>query len=356
MKKKTKITIVIIVILGLVLIGCSFLYTYYLSPVDKKSNAVIEVEVEPGMTSRDIGELLEKRGVIKNKNFFLVYLKLNDCNSLKASTYDLKKSMNLEEVVSTLCKGNSYNANVIRVTFKEGKTVKDYMKVISDNFGYDYDTLIKDINDRAYLQTLIEKYWFLESDILDENIYYPLEGYLTPDTYEFDKNTEFKKIIEVLLDHTDKNLSPYKKQITTSKFSVHEYLTLASMTELEGLNSKDRKLIVGVFINRLNLKMSLGSDVTTYYGLQKNMDRDLTTEEFNKKNYYNTRASSMAGKLPIGPICNPSKVSIDASINPTDSEYLYFVADKNGKIYYNTTNQDHLKTVKEIKEAGNWIW
>ena len=356
MKKKVKITIIIIVLLGLILIAGSFLYTYFLSPIDKNSTAVIEVKVEQGMTSRDIGELLEKRGVIKNKDFFLVYLKLNECNSLKASTYELKKSMNLEEIVDTLCKGNSYNENIIRVTFKEGKTVKDYMKVISDNFGYDYDTLINDVNDRTYLQTLIEKYWFLDSDILDENIYYPLEGYLTPDTYEFNKNTEFKKIIEVLLDHTDKNLAPYKNKINNSKFTVHEYLTLASMTELEGLNSKDRKLIVGVFVNRLNLKMNLGSDVTTYYGLQKKMDGDLTTEEFNKKNYYNTRASSMAGKLPIGPICNPSKVSIDASFNPTDSDYLYFVADKNGKIYYNTTNQDHLKTVKEIKEAGNWIW
>ena len=356
MKKKVKITIALVVILGLILIAGSFLYTYFLSPVDKNSDAVIEVKVEQGMTSRDIGELLEKRGVIKNKNFFLLYLKINGCDSLKASTYDLKKGMSLEKIVDTLCKGNSYNENVIRVTFKEGKTVKDYMKVISDNFGYDYDALIKDVNDRTYLQTLIEKYWFLDSSILNENIYYPLEGYLTPDTYEFDKNTEFKKIIEVLLEHTDKNLSPYKNSINSGKFSVHEYLTLASMAELEGLNSKDRKLIVGVFINRLNLKMNLGSDVTTYYGLQKTMDRDLTTEEFNKKNFYNTRSSSMAGKLPIGPICNPSKVSIDASINPTDSQYLYFVADKNGKIYYNTTNQDHLKAVKEIKEAGNWIW
>lgn len=356
MKRKVKVTILIIVILGLLLIGGSFLYTYYLSPVDKSSEAVIEVEVESGMTSRDIGALLEKRGVIKNKNFFLLYLKLNSCSSLKASTYDFKKSMNLEEVVNTLCEGNSYNANVIRVTFKEGKTVKDYVKVISDNFGYDYDTLIKQINDKTFLQALIEKYWFLDSDILNDNIYYPLEGYLTPDTYEFDKNTEFKEIIEVLLDHTDKNLSPYKKQINSSKFSIHEYLTLASMAELEGLNSKDRKLIVGVFLNRLDAKMSLGSDVTTYYGLQESMNRDLTTDEFNQKNYYNTRSSSMAGKLPIGPICNPSKISIDASFNPTESKYLYFVADKNGKIYYNTTNAEHLKTVNEIKEAGNWIW
>ena len=356
MKRKTKATIIIITLLGFMLIGGSFLYTYFLMPVDKNSDADIEVTIEPGMTSRNIGELLEKRNVIKNKTFLLLYLKINGCNSLKASTYDLKKSMDLETIVDTLCKGNSYNENVIKITFKEGKTVKDYVKLLSDSFGFDYDESIDTINDKKFLESLIEKYWFLDSDILDDNIYYALEGYLAPDTYEFDKDTEFKEVIEVLLNHTDKALQPYKSKINSSGYSVHEYLTLASMAELEGLNSADRKVIVGVFENRLKIKMSLGSDVTTYYGLQKNMDSDLTSDEFNKANYYNTRSSSMAGKLPIGPICNPSKDSIDAAFNPTDSKYLYFVADKNGKIYYNTTNEDHLRTVKEIKEAGNWIW
>lgn len=356
MNKKTKATIIIIVFIGLILIGGSFLYTYLLAPVDKVSNADIEVVVSPGMTSRDIGTLLEKKGLIKNEKFFLLYLKVNKCSSLKASTYDLKKSMSLEEIVDNLCKGNSYNDNVVKLTFKEGKTVKDYVKLISDSFDYDYDELITTVNDKTFLQGLIEEYWFLSSDILDDNIYYPLEGYLAPNTYEFNKDADFKEIIEVLLDHTAEVLEPYKKSINNSEYSVHEYLTLASMAELEGLNSKDRKMIVGVFLNRLKLKMNLGSDVTTYYGLQKNMDKDLTSDEFNKVNYYNTRASSMAGKLPIGPICNPSKDSIEAAFKPTDSEYLYFVADKNGKIYYNTTNEGHLKTIKEIKEAGNWIW
>ena len=64
----------------------------------------------------------------------------------------------------------------------------------------------------------------------------------------------------------------------------------------------------------------------------------------------------MAGKLPVGPICSVSKSSIEASINPTTNDYYYFVADKNGKIYYNKTSSGHLQTIKEIKEAGNWIW
>ena len=160
----------------------------------------------------------------------------------------------------------------------------------------------------------------------------------------------------MLLDQTDKILTPYKEKISASGKSVHYYLTMASITELEGLNEKDRKMIVGVFNNRLAKNMNLGSDVTTYYGIQKNMTSDLTVQQFAQSNAYNTRASNMAGKLPVGPICNPSTISIDASINPTDNNYLFFVADKNGKVYYTMTNKEHEQAIKEIKQAGNWIW
>ena len=77
---------------------------------------------------------------------------------------------------------------------------------------------------------------------------------------------------------------------------------------------------------------------------------------FNKYNPYNTRSSEMAGKLPVGPICNPSKDSILASINPTSSDYYYFVADKNGTVYYTKTSSEHTAKVKELKENGDWIW
>ena len=191
----------------------------------------------------------------------------------------------------------------------------------------------------------------MTNDIFDSRIYYPLEGYLAPDTYEFSKDSSVKEIIQVMLDQTAKNLSSYR-----SLNNIHKYITLASMAELEGVNTKDRKMIVGVFNNRLAANMNLGSDVTTYYAFQKNMTGDLTAKEFATSNPYNTRASDMAGKLPVGPICSVSKSSIDASINPTANDYYYFVADKNGKIYYNKTSSGHLQTIKEIKEAGNWIW
>ena len=150
-----------------------------------------------------------------------------------------------------------------------------------------------------------------------------------------------------------KNWEPYRSKIQDN---VHYYMTMASMLELEGTNTENRKMIAGIFENRLATNMNLGSDVTTYYALQYPMTSDLTTDQFATVNPYNTRASNMAGQMPIGPICNPTLSSLEASIEPTDSTYLYFVADKNGNIYYSNTLAEHEARVQEIKDAGDWIW
>lgn len=355
MKKKVKITIIIISIIAVLLIAVSILYVVLSMPVDKDSKTKIEVVVEQGMSTKQIAELLEKKDIIRSSSFFLLYLKLNKCESLKAGPYDFTKSMNVKQIKEKLCSGK-VKKDSVRVTFKEGKRLTSYISLISKEFNINEEEVKNTFNNKEYLKELINKYWFLTDEILNENIYYPLEGYLFPETYEFNKKATTKDVIKRLLDQTDKVLTPYKEQITSSGKSVHYYLTMASIAELEGLNANDRKMIVGVFNNRLNRGMNLGSDVTTYYGLQKPMTSDLTAQEFATQNAYNTRASNMAGKLPVGPICSPSKSSIESSINPTDNNYLFFVADKNGKVYYTTTNKEHEQTIKEIKQAGNWIW
>ena len=329
------------------------LYQYQVSPTDKSSNAKVEVVIKPGMSTSQIASLLKKKYLIKDEFFFKVYMKLNRRDSIKASTYYLSKNMSLDNIVSLLEKGTS-NTD-ISITFKEGKTIKDYAKLLSETTNISEDEFLTKMKDKTYLASLIKSYWFLTDAILDSNIYYGLEGYLAPDTYNFkDKDVTVEEVIKTLLDQEEKNLSPYKD--TLSKMNVHEVLTLASISELEGLKDTDRKLIVGVFQNRLSKGMNLGSDVTTYYAFNQAMDKDLTSEMFNTYNPYNTRSSAMAGKLPVGPICNPSIESIMASINPTKSDYYYFVADKNGNVYYTKTSSEHSAKVKELKEKGDWIW
>lgn len=353
-RRRPKPLLIIIVTIATLLILLASLWIYLESPVDSKSDTNIEVIIPAGTSTKGIADVLKEKRLIKSKLFFQIYVKINNKKSLKASTYIMKPNMSLEEITNILEKGNSYNPDVITITFKEGKRITDYAKEIAKYTIHDYDEVLAILSDKQYAATLIQKYWFLTDAILQEGIYYPLEGYLAPDTYNFENQTvSVEKIIETMLDQTMHNLEKYKSQLNTD---IHYYVTMASIVELEGTNTKNRKMIVGVFENRLKSGMNLGSDVTTYYALQHPMTKDLTTEQFATVNPYNTRSTTMMGKMPIGPICNPSTSSLEASINKTDNDYLYFVADKNGKIYYTSTLADHNATVKEIKEKGDWIW
>ena len=192
--------------------------------------------------------------------------------------------------------------------------------------------------------------------ILNDQLYYSLEGYLYPNTYQFDdKDVSVEDIFNTMIDQMDKQLKPVKGSIDTSNYKPHQLLTLASIIELEGVHSDDRNGIASVFYNRLNANMNLGSDVTTYYGARVKMsERDLYVQELNSENPYNTRNINMAGQLPIGPICNPSIESIKAAVNPSSGEYYYFVADKNKKTYFSKTYQEHENTIAKLKKEGLW--
>jgi len=351
--KLGKIILFLLILIALVSIGAGVAWSYLLSPVDSKDDTPITVEIQNGTGSNQIGRVLKNKGLIRSTFMYKIYLKVNNIDDLKASKYTLKKSMSMEEIIKLLQKGVASNENAIKMKFLDGYRITDYAKVISDSLNIEYDTVISIMKDREYMKELIEKYWFLSEKILDESIYYPLEGYLAPETYYFDENSDTKTVIIRLLDQMKEILDPYKEKIGSNP---HYYLTMASIVQLEGTNDENRKMIVGVFENRIEAGMNLGSDVTTYYAFQESMDHDLTYEQFNTENPYNTRGPNMIGKMPIGPICNPNISSIKASINPTDNDYFFFVADKNGQIYFTKTNAEHNQKVQEIKDAGLWIF
>ena len=353
--KKIKIKPLFIVIVLVLLIVAFFgSIAFFIGPVNSLNKKDIEVEIKSGTGREGIAKILKEKGLIRSVNVFKLYLKINKITNLKAGTYLLNKSMNLENIVKKLEVGSNYNPNRVVLTFREGERITDYAKIIDKYTNNTYDDVINTIKSKEYLNTLISEYWFLTDKILDSEIYYPLEGYLAPETYFFEnKEVSVKEIIETMLKQEEKVLEKYKDQIINDP---HYYITMASIVELEGTNSSNMKTIASVFENRLNKKMNLGSDVTTYYGLQVAMTSDLTSEQFASVNGYNTRSTSMMGKMPIGPISNPSKEALDASINHEASDYYYFVADKHGKVYFTKTLSEHNAKVAEIKRNGDWIW
>lgn len=348
--KKNIILLVLLIILVLV-----FAVTMYmLSPASSKSKSVSFI-VSDGESLHEIAHNLKKEGLIKNEKFFLGYLVIKDSRHIYAAKYDLNTNMKLSEIVKEL-KSGGRNADEITITFKEGLNMRQIAKLISQETSNSYQDVINLSSDQKYLDEVIKKYSFLTNEIKNKNIYYPLEGYLYPDTYNFSsKEVSVKEIFNTMLDNFNKNITKYQKDISKSGYTTHQIVTLASIIELEGISKDSRKDISGVFYNRLKNKMSLGSDVTSYYGIKKEMNSDIKQSELDNVNAYNTRLSTMAGKLPVGPICNPSSVSIDAALKPTKHDYLYFVADKNGKIYLTKSYETHNKVVADLKNKGLWL-
>ncbi len=354
--KKTKILIGIIGSILLVVIIFLELLFIYLFNISRVSNNSVskEFEIENGDTYYSIAAKLKENNLIKSEFFYKLYIKLNNPDSLKYGIYELNETMSVKDIVKEISTTTYKKGEMI--TFKEGLNMRQIASVISNNTNNTEQDVYDLLGDEQYINSLIEKYWFITDEIKNENIYYSLEGYLFPDTYEFYKDeVTVKEIFDTMIEQTNKKLQPLKKDIESSKYSFHEILTLASIIELESRSTSDRNTVAGVFYNRLNSGWTLGSDVTTYYGAKVNMsDRDLYVSEINEVNAYNTRSTTLAGKLPVGPICNPSISSIEAALHPTKTDYYYFVADKNGKIYFSKTINEHTNIVSQLKRDGLW--
>lgn len=354
LKPKVKIALIIVSAILLFVILCGFVYRIGIGRVSK-DETLKEIEVTSGNTYMSVSKTLKENHLIKSEFFFKVYVKLHKPTSLQAGKYELRENMSVKEIISVLSNGSTYNPNVVSLTFKEGINMRNVAKIIAENTENTEEDVFVTLSDTNYLDELIKKYWFVTEAVKNKNIYYSLEGYLFPNTYSVNKTDSVKKIFEMMLDNMSLKLSPYKEQIQSGIHNIHEILTLASIIELEAGNSNDRSGVAGVFYNRLKSGWSLGSDVTTYYGAKIEMhERDLYQREIDEYNAYNTRSSQMAGRLPVGPICLPSLDSISAAVNPTISEYYYFVADKNKKTYFSKTYEEHVQTVTSLKSQGLW--
>lgn len=332
---KNKKLIIILSILGFLILATIIFFIVAFSPVSKKDKEVTFV-IKEGTNKIQIVDNLKKAGLIKSKYATLAYVFFSPNSNLQAGTYIINASDNAIDIIKQIANGDTKEiAPTVQITFVEGKRFVDYANLISNNFNIEYDDIILKIKDETYLRSLIDKYWFLDESILDNRIYYSLEGYLAPNTYEFYQTASIEMILEKLLDQTKNILDEYKSVIEESNYSVHEILTMASIIEKEALIKEDREKVSQVIYKRLNKNMTLGMDVTTYYGVHKVMGVDkLTASDLAEYNAYNTRHRNFTG-LPASAICNASSESIESALYPSDTNFEYFIADiKTGKVYF----------------------
>lgn len=351
--KKLKIALIIFLIL---IIGAVAVYTSLFTKVSS-NDEVIEIAIPLGTGTSGIAQILKENNIIKSELGFKIYIKVMNITDFQAGTYGLKQNMSLKEITETLKSGIVYDPNNITITYLEGKNMRWLAKKISEVTNNTEDEVYEVMSRENYIDSLIEKYWFITEDIKNQNIYYALEGYLFPDTYALqNKDVTVEEIFEKMLDKMEDVLEEYKTDIQNSNLTIHEILTLASIVEMESVNTGDRKDVASVIYNRLDKNMAIQSDVTTYYAFKIDMgERDLYQKELDTYNPYNTRGPNMEGKLPVGPISSVSKTSIEAAINPNKTDYLFFVADKNGKVYFSKTVSEHDRIILDLRTKGLWF-
>lgn len=356
-----KLLIIVVAIVVVLTTTFFFVSSAYKDNIVTINSQDVEFVVSEGDSVSSVITNLIDQDIVKSEFYTKLFVKKEGYSNVMAGTYLIAANSNLSTVFHNFEIG-AVTRKTVLVTFIEGHTVVDFAQTFADaaNLPELADQLLSYWAKPEYLNRLIEQYDFIDESILNTELYYPLEGYLAPETYEFyvDELNEqnIEQLTAKLLDQRGVELQAAHFDATFNEHITNDFelLTLASIVERESLNAQDQIMIAGVFMNRLELGMSLGSDVTTYYGLKLDLsERDLTVEELNEVNGYNTR-SSMIG-LPIGPINNPSGITVYNTLNYTSHDYLYFVSDINGKIYYSKTQAEHDETIEQLKEDGLWF-
>ncbi len=325
-KKNKKFPIFIITLL--IIVG--FTYIQYrnaiYSPIDKNANKEISFQVKQGQSVKDIASALKENNLIKSKNAFYFYTKFNKLGEkILAGRFYLKQNMNIPAIIEGL--SNPYTVEKI-ITIQEGLTIKDIDKKLAEMDLIQSGELINE----AKNFTGWEYYNFLNQDEL-KDLEIPIEGFLYPDTYYIDAN-EFQThdIIYLALDNFESKIS----QLDFAEKNINQIITMASIIETEVFGETDRKIVSGILWKRLENGWPIGADATLLYITQ---DRDITYQDLQIDSPYNTRKNI---GLPPGPISNPSLESIKASLNPTSSEYWFYLNRQDtGETIYGRTNEEH---------------
>ncbi len=346
---KLKVFLVSLLLIGFIAISTSvFLYQFGLTAPARESEKNHFI-VKAGTSNAKIVEDLAAAGLLRNKKAVLIYFRIHGDIVLQAGKYSLDKNMSAREIIKIISSGK-ITEDIVRLTFVEGRRLVKYVEQISTAFGYKERDILAAISNEEYLKAKIDQYWFLSDEILNKNLYYGLEGYIYPDTYQFYNDASIEDIFTKILNNTEQRLAPYRTAIENSGYTVHQILSMAAIIELEAVSEADRFKVSQVIYKRLASNMSLGVDVTTYYAVHKDMKDILTKSDIDTISPYNTRDDiNMVAKLPVGPICNPSLMSINAALNPSLTNYKYFYADiKTGKVYFTEEYEDFLRIIKEI--------
>ena len=303
-------------------------YNNNLRPVSS-SEQVTVLTIETGTSSTEIGEMLQAKGLIRSSSIFQWYIRTENVrDKMQAGTYALRPSMSVQEIVDVLVKGSVKSDNV---TILPGQRI-DQVRQTLINAGFTPEAV-----DNALKPDRYEGHPALSDKPADAN----LEGYLYPDTFQKDANTDPSVIVKASLDEMAEHLTPaIRTAFADHGLNVYQGITMASIITQEVSKQSDRAQAAQVFLKRRSIDMPLGSDVTAFYGALLAGKEPSTT--------YDSPYNTLIYKgLPPGPISNVNDSSLQAIAQPANTDWLYFVAGDDGTTHFSKTLEDHEALTKQ---------
>lgn len=291
-----------------------------------------EVEIPEGAGTKKIARILKENDIISSKILFELAVKTSGKDGqLRYGMFELNSDMSYSEMIESLVTGGKRTDTVV-LTIPEGYTIKQIGKKCEEAGLFTADEFYNACKNEKFDYPLL-------SEVRGSD--FALEGFLFPNTYDFYPDATPRDVITAMLDAYSKEFN--ESDIEKAKalgYSYNEVIRVASIIEREVKEPTERAMVAGVIYNRLKIGMKLEMCSTIQYILGEQHDK-LYEVDLQIDSPYNTY---MYEGLPVGPIANPGKASIEAALNPVSHDYLYFVLmdEATGKHYFSKTFEEHL--------------
>ncbi len=313
-------------------------WSWATSPVSDAEQP-IQIQIPSGTAAQQIGQDLEAAGLIRSTTAWKVWHRLqgfkNREGGLQAGTYSLSPTQPMAEIANKIWHGDVVQSSF---TIPEGWNRSQMAEALESQGLVRADEFLRSTEEIPYA-----KFPWLPQGLPH------LEGFLYPDTYQLpSEQIDAEEIVDVMLIRFEQVALPVYQQ-TSSPYSLSEWVNLASIVEKEAVVPEERDTIAGVFARRLREGISLGSDPTVEYGLgiTQTPENPLTLAQVNTPNPYNTYRNL---GLPPTPIASPGIASLESSLNPPDTEFLYFVARYDGTHVFSRSLAEHERAQGEIRD------
>lgn len=335
-RKKTAGTSKLVILFFVLLIGgVGFLswWSWATKPFSTTGDSE-KITINSGTTAAQLAEELHERNLIRSAWAFRYLARAQQSEfKLYVGDYQLAPTMLPSEMIMRLISG-AVASDTNRITIPEGYSTVQIIDLLVQ----------KGIGSKEQFEKVVTEDEFTYSFLKDApKGIHRLEGYLFPNTYDIPTKVTPHAVIELLLQHFGKQLTPeVQKQLTTLKLSVPQWVTIASMVEKEAAKQEDRPLIASVIMNRLKIKKPLQIDATIQFLLGTPKPK-LYNKDLQIPSPYNTYLNS---GLPLGPIANPGQASLQAALYPAQTDFIYYVAKKDGFHVFAKTYPEHLNNIK----------